>query len=208
MHRFLLASLLLLISCTLHAQVFDVSISQEELFTSVNGAPSSDVDLMFNFSFDFADVLPDQGQRGGDLFAGLNYTVTSNDLGLNNVEATNLLDFVLNSEIGGAPDVFVLFNPDSGLFAGSGGYGGALSNFDGQSSFVATGGTGLTLGIVGGIGGFQTSLPDGTTLGVQFDNSGTTTVSFTAIPEPSAFVLLMAAVGGVLCSRRKSRVIV
>ena len=203
MRRLLFALLFPLAPITLHAQVLlDVVISDPTVFVNLDNSEPSQVDLEFTFQIDSSTALVGQGPNNGDLFSGLNYTVSSTALGLSGVAATNLLDFELNPDqpIGSTNDGFLLFNTGANSVNGVSGFGGVLNAFDGQSSLVVTGGSGPT---TGGSGGLQTSLVNGSLISGSIFNFNDTTVSFTVVPEPSSLILLAGLTGTCLCVRKR-----
>ena len=185
-------------------QILSVTISDPTVFASFNGAANSKVDIQYEFLIDANDVLLGQGVLNGDLWTGLNYTVSSNALGLNRVAATNQLDFELNPDklIGSSNDGFMLYTSGAGASSGVSGFGGVLNAWDRSSPLQVTGGSGPTSV---GFGGFQTSLVNGDTLGASIFNFFDTTVAITtpAVPEPSSLLLAAGLAGLGLCQRKK-----
>jgi len=203
MRRLLFALLISLTPYTLHAQILDVVISDPTVFVNFDNGGPMEVDLEFLFQINSNAVLVGQGPNGGDLFSNLSYTVSSNDLGLSGVAATNLLDFELNPNqpFGATNDGFLLFTSGTTSVDGISGFGGVLNAFDLQSSLLITGGSGPT---TSGTGGLQTNLANGSLIGGSIFNFNDTTVSFTvAVPEPSSLVLLIGLAGTCLCRRKR-----
>ena len=202
MRRLLFALLISLVPTALHAQILDVLISDPTVFVNIDNSGPMEVDLQYQFQIDSSFVLVGQGVNGGDLFSNLSYTVSSNDLGLNGVAATNLLDLELNPSVslGATNDGFFLFNSGAGSFDGISGFGGVLNAFDGQSALLVTGGSGA---VSTGFGGLQTSLANGSLIAGSIFNFNDTTVSITVVPEPSSLALLVGLAGTCLCRRKR-----